>query len=134
MEMVGSNGYALANNINKNWRLFLNFMTNDGTSYKNSTTTGVTGNMYADLTAYLLSDNGTGPDGIRLVGNSSNTTTYDIWIQFEPYAGIVSFTSSSPEITAFVGTSGTPPTNVPYMIVTRSEIYHDNDPPPSVTN
>ena len=80
MELVGSSGYNVVNNQNKNFRLFMNFMSSNSSSYKNSddTMNSVHGNMHADLAPYLLSQGGVGPTEIVLIENSRSN--YDIYI------------------------------------------------------
>jgi hypothetical protein len=74
MELVGSNGYDVVSNLNRNWRLFMHFMSSDSLSFKNATETDyeVHGLMFADLTVYQLSNNGIGPDRIALVQNGKS--------------------------------------------------------------
>ena len=82
----------------------MNFMSRDSLSFKNATETDyeVHGLIFADLTVYQLSNNGIGPDRIALVQNSKSN--YDIYMLFEPFAGLMSFESKSQEMTTFYGT------------------------------
>ena len=80
MELVGSSGYNVVNNQNKNFRIFMNFMSSNSSYYKNSddTMNVVHGNIYADLVPYLLSQGGVGPTEIVLIEHSRSL--YDIYI------------------------------------------------------
>ena len=76
MELIGSSGYQVASNETKNWRLFMNFMLSDGTSYKDSTdtTNDIVGQMFFDLACYLLSSVGVGPVEIVVVPRTDKFT------------------------------------------------------------
>ena len=109
------------------------FVNGDGVSYSDSTTTGGTGRMYADLSAYIVSDEADAVGSILMIGSTVNTNLFSIWIRLKARGGIVSFKSDSPEFTTFVGTSGQFATSIngvtqPMMYVTPSRLYHDKYP------
>ena len=106
------------------------FINGDGISYSDSNTTGVTGRMYADLSAYIISDVADAVGSILMIGSTVNTNLFTIWIRLKARGGIVSFKSDSPEFTSFVCTSGQFATSIngvtqPMMYVTPSRLYHD---------
>ena len=67
MELIGANGYNVV--PSENWRLIMNFMMSNGSSYKDNTDTvnDVRGQFFSDLAVYLLSSEGTGPLEIVMV-------------------------------------------------------------------
>jgi hypothetical protein len=137
MRLIGSNGYDVVPSVSKNWRLIMNFMLSNGLSYKNSSDTmnEVHGQVYADLAVYQLSNFGIGPTKIVL-SPTTQKSEYDIYMLFQPFGGQMFFKSDSPELTTFLGqqvTTGSLPwvitAGLSYMVVNKSEIYHQNDPP-----
>ena len=130
MELVGVNDYTFSPNVNKTFKILLFFVNGDGVSYSDSSTTGVTGRMYADLSAYIVSDGADAVGSILMMGSTVNTNLFTIWIRLRAQGGILSFRSDSPEYTTFVGTSGQFATSIngvtqPMMYVTPSRLYHD---------
>ena len=100
MELQGCSSYQFTPNFNNEFKLFLSFSSSDGISFKDSSTNGVVGNIYADMTANILSF---GPScAIRLIGNNSNSYLYEIWIQLSAKAGVVNFKTDTPEHTTFL--------------------------------
>ena len=133
MELLAVNDYTFSPNVNKTFKIQLFFINGDGISYLDSNTTGVTGRMYADLNAYIVSDLDDTVGSILMIGSTVNTNLCTIWIRLNPRGGIVSFKSDSPEYTTFVGTSGQFATSIngvtqPMMYVTASRVYHDKYP------
>jgi hypothetical protein len=100
MELTGANELNVSPNVNKNWRLFMNFMVSTGLSFKSSSDTmhEVRGQVYADLACYLLSNDGKGPIEIVVVPTTgalpiNGKTEHSIYILCEPHGGKMSFTS-----------------------------------------
>ena len=108
MELVGTTGYQFTANLNKEFKLFLTFSNRDGTYYKYSSTSGVVGEIYGDMTANVLSF-GPSVGGIKLIGNNDDSNMYDIWIRLAPKGGIINFKTDTPEHTTFYWLSSGPP-------------------------
>ena len=89
MELQGCGNYQFTPNFNNEFKLFLSFSSSDGIHFKDSSTSGVVGNIYADMTANILSF---GPScAIKLIGNDNDPNLYEIWIQLSPKAGVINF-------------------------------------------
>ena len=78
MELVGVSDYTFSPNINKTFKILLFFINGDGVSYSDSSTTGVTGKMYADLSAYIVSDVVDAVGSILMIGSTAKTNLVSV--------------------------------------------------------
>ena len=94
----------------------------------------VRGQVYADLACYLLSNGGISPREIAVAPTTgalpiNGKSEHSIYMLFEPFGGLMSFTSQNPELTTFYGQAVTTlpwiaQPSIPYMKVDTIEMYH----------
>ena len=131
-ELVGTNEGSLQDNFIKNFRLWINFMCGNQQTKKDSGNLingYMSGDMFGDITCFVLGPKDYKPLEIRLLNNTSLGNNYDLYIKLGANAGHLSFTSSMPEYVTFYGTAlainASPPFNVPYQIATIFNVFND---------